>query len=60
MAMENELSLTELKHRVASPGGITEQALQVLETGDFRFLLSDALRAAKDHAVALAKHWENL
>jgi pyrroline-5-carboxylate reductase len=44
----------ELRRRVTSPGGTTEAAMAVLEDGDFRDLLSRAVRAARDRSKELS------
>jgi pyrroline-5-carboxylate reductase len=54
MALENGEDPAILRQRVASPGGTTERALQVLEQGQIRGLLNSALQAAKQRAGELA------
>ena len=44
----------ELRRRVTSPGGTTEAAMAVLETGAFRELMSQAVRAARDRSRELS------
>lgn len=44
----------ELRLRVTSPGGTTEAAMAVLEEGDFRELMSRAVRAARDRSRELS------
>jgi pyrroline-5-carboxylate reductase len=44
----------ELRRRVTSPGGTTEAAMAVLEDGDFRALMSRAVRAARDRSQELS------
>jgi pyrroline-5-carboxylate reductase len=44
----------ELRLRVTSPGGTTEAAMAVLESGDFRELMSRAVRAARDRSRELS------
>ena len=44
----------ELRLRVTSPGGTTEAAMAVLENGDFRELMSRAVRAARDRSRELS------
>lgn len=54
MALESEDSVVELRRKVTSPGGTTERALQVLEEGNLRQLLTKALNAAKSRSEELA------
>jgi pyrroline-5-carboxylate reductase len=55
MAMESPESPADLRQRVASPGGSTEQALDVLEKGKLRELFKQALYAAQQRAVEITK-----
>lgn len=55
MALESEETTSELRQRVTSPGGTTEQAMRVLEEKNLRALLSEALLAAKNRSEELAK-----
>ena len=54
MALESDEGPEVLRARVTSPGGTTERALQVLEAGDLRGLMQEALSAARDRARELA------
>ncbi len=54
MALESDITLEELRKKVASKGGTTEQALSTLETGGFRILIQNALRAAKERSIAIS------
>ncbi len=54
IALEANESPAELRRRVTSPGGTTEQALAVFEQGDFKQLVSKALHAARDRSVEMA------
>ena len=54
MALESEEGPEVLRARVTSPGGTTERALQVLEAGELRGLIQEALDAARDRARELA------
>jgi pyrroline-5-carboxylate reductase len=54
MAMESRDSPATLRHRVTSPGGTTERAVEVLETGGLRDLFRQALNAARDRSVELS------
>jgi pyrroline-5-carboxylate reductase len=54
MALESDLSLQELRRKVTSPRGTTEQAINVFEKNNFRKIVADALLAAKLRAEELA------
>lgn len=53
LALESEQALSQLRDAVTSPGGTTEQALKVLESGQLSTLLNDALAAACQRAQAI-------
>jgi len=53
MALESEVDVTELRKRVTSPGGTTEQAVRVLEEKKIRDMFQHALLAAKARAEEL-------
>lgn len=53
MALESEVDVTELRKRVTSPGGTTEQAVRVLEEKNIREMFKQALIAAKTRAEEL-------
>ncbi|WP_018881723.1 MULTISPECIES: pyrroline-5-carboxylate reductase [unclassified Thioalkalivibrio] len=55
LATESDESPAELRHRVTSPGGTTERALQVLEDGDLRDLMRRAMTAAADRSRELGR-----
>lgn len=55
MAMESDDSPRELRERVTSPGGTTECALGVLESGGVRGLVIAAVSAARDRSEALSR-----
>lgn len=55
MALESDINLETLRKKVASPGGITEVALQNLESGDIRVLFSNALTAAKERSIEISQ-----
>jgi pyrroline-5-carboxylate reductase len=59
MALESDESPKQLRERVSPPGGTTEQAIKVLETGELRELLAKALIAAKSRAEELARLSKN-
>jgi len=55
IAIESEEAPAELRHRVTSPGGTTEQAIAAFESGGFRELVSKAMRAAARRAAELSE-----
>ena len=55
MAIESGVTLTELRHSVASPGGSTEKALSVLEENNIRNIFKKALLAAKLRSEELGR-----
>jgi pyrroline-5-carboxylate reductase len=55
IALESNESCAELRARVTSRGGTTEQAIQLLEQGRLRELFEAALRAARARSVELAQ-----
>lgn len=54
MAMEDNEPISELRARVTSKGGTTEQALRTFEKGDLQQLFIDAMTAAFDRSAELA------
>ena len=54
MALECHEEPSQLRHRVTSPGGTTEQAVKVLEQGDIRQLFKKAVQAAVIRAREIA------
>lgn len=55
IALESSESAAQLRNRVTSPGGTTEQALRVFQEGGFMQLVSNALHAAKDKSIMLSR-----
>ncbi|MCK5869279.1 MAG: pyrroline-5-carboxylate reductase, partial [Methyloprofundus sp.] len=55
IALESTESPEELRHRVTSPGGTTEQAIITFERGGFTELVRNALQAANDRSISLSK-----
>ena len=55
IALESSESPGELRARVTSPGGTTEQAINTFNQGGFTELVSKALQAAHDRSIELAK-----
>lgn len=55
MALETTTDSQALRERVTSPGGTTERALNVLKDNRMEQIFIDALTAARDRSVELAK-----
>ncbi len=55
IALESDESSGQLRQRVTSPGGTTEQAIKTFEQGGFSQLVSQALHAARDRSVEISK-----
>jgi pyrroline-5-carboxylate reductase len=55
IALESTESPGELRSRVTSPGGTTEQAIKTFEQGGFTTLVKKALQAANDRSISLSK-----
>lgn len=53
MALESDESITQLRTRVTSPGGTTEQAINVFESAQLGKILADAVHEAKQRAIEL-------
>jgi pyrroline-5-carboxylate reductase len=54
MALESAQNCAELRHRVTSKGGTTEQGILALEQGQLKTIFKNALEAAKRRAEELA------
>lgn len=54
LAIEAAESPAELRHRVTSPGGTTEQAINSFEENNFSQLVEKALMAAKTRSIKLS------
>lgn len=54
MALESSEDIAELRRRVTSPGGTTEQAINTLQSGGLEKLFADALTAAANRSKELA------
>ncbi len=54
MALEGHEEPSQLRRRVTSPGGTTEQAVKVLENGDIRRLFREAVQAAVNRSREIA------
>jgi pyrroline-5-carboxylate reductase len=55
MAMEADVDAAELRRRVTSPGGTTEQAIKTFEEGNLRELFLQALKSCDNRSRELAK-----
>lgn len=54
MALEGHEEPSQLRRRVTSPGGTTEQAVKILEQGDIRHLFKKAVQAAVNRGREIA------
>jgi pyrroline-5-carboxylate reductase len=59
IALESSESPEQLRKRVTSPGGTTQQAIETFEQGGFTELVSKALHAARDRSIEMSKQSEN-
>lgn len=59
IALESAESPEQLRKRVSSPGGTTQQAIETFEQGGFTELVSKALHAARDRSIEMSKQMEN-
>lgn len=59
LARQSEVGVEELRRRVTSPGGTTERAIASLEENGIRQLLKQALVAARDRSIELARESSN-
>jgi len=59
IALESSESPEQLRKRVTSPCGTTQQALETFEEGGFTALVSKALHAARDRSIEMSKQTEN-
>lgn len=55
LAMESQEDLPELRYRVTSPGGTTEQALLSMENANIRGIIKNAFEAAAQRANELGR-----
>ncbi|KAF3978723.1 MAG: pyrroline-5-carboxylate reductase [Methylococcales symbiont of Iophon sp. n. MRB-2018] len=55
IALESDESSKQLRQRVTSPGGTTQQAIETFEKGGFVQLVSKALHAARDRSIEMSK-----
>jgi pyrroline-5-carboxylate reductase len=59
IALESVESPEQLRKRVTSPGGTTQQAIETFTQGGFSELVSRALHAARDRSIEMSKQSEN-
>jgi pyrroline-5-carboxylate reductase len=59
IALESSESPEQLRKRVTSPGGTTQQAIETFEQGGFAELVSKAMHAARDRSIEMSKPTEN-
>jgi pyrroline-5-carboxylate reductase len=59
IALESPESPAELRRRVTSPGGTTQQAIETFERGGFSVLVKEALQAAKNRSIEMSKQMES-
>ncbi len=59
MALESSDDSATLRKCVTSPGGTTERAIQVMESGDYQALINNAVQGAKERAQELADRLGN-
>jgi pyrroline-5-carboxylate reductase len=59
IALESSESPEQLRQRVTSPGGTTQQAIATFEQGGFTELVSKALHAARNRSIEMSKQSEN-
>jgi len=55
IALESDETSGQLRQKVTSAGGTTEQAIKTFEENDFPQLVSKALHAARDRSVEMSK-----
>jgi pyrroline-5-carboxylate reductase len=60
IALESSESPEQLRKRVTSPGGTTQQAIETFQQGGFTELVSKALHAARDRSIEMSKQTENI
>lgn len=59
IALESNESPEQLRKRVTSPGGTTQQAIETFTQGGFTELVSKALHAARNRSIEMSKQSEN-
>jgi pyrroline-5-carboxylate reductase len=58
IALESAESPEQLRKRVTSPGGTTQQAIETFRQGGFNELVDRALHAARDRSIEMSKQSE--
>lgn len=58
IALESAESPAELRKRVTSPGGTTQQAIETFERGGFGKLVAQALNAARNRSIEMSHQME--
>lgn len=58
MALESDIPIENLIKKVASKGGTTEKALEVLEEASVRQIFEQALKKAKERALEISQHFD--
>lgn len=58
IALESTESPEQLRKRVTSPGGTTQQAIETFQQGGFNELVAKALHAARDRSIEMSKQSE--
>ncbi|NOT11011.1 MAG: pyrroline-5-carboxylate reductase [Methylococcaceae bacterium] len=59
IALESSESPEQLRKRVTSPGGTTQQAIETFQQGGFAELVAKAIHAARDRSIEMSKHTGN-
>lgn len=57
LAQQSDVNVDELRRRVTSPGGTTEQAILSFEKNNFRQLVDDAMVACTERSQAMASEF---
>ena len=60
MAVNSDVDAAELRRRVTSPGGTTEQAIKTFQKGGLESLVEQAMLAAVDRAAEMTKQLAGL
>jgi len=55
IALESDETPEQLRHRVTSPGGTTQRAIETFEQQHFSQLVSTAMHAARDRSIEMSK-----
>ncbi len=57
LALDSDVPPSELRERVTSPGGTTEQALNTFQSRGFAEMVDEAMQAARQRSVELAENF---